>query len=371
MAFQSRSLSPRGATPERLEGIRRRQNIAFKLADPPTKRPLSIEERALRAEEIRVEAMQRARTPPPIRPPSPTNTDPSNRFEVASLPNGSSLPPRLRLGWQRDSEAYGWFGGTAAQVDYIEAQQAKIAGLQQELKKQQLATHWAHAQRTIRQPSPRPSSPRPSSPRPASPTPRAEVATASSAAREAATASTTPRDSTSNTNNTTPRSTPPATTTITSSSPLKATADAMADTTPSNDDLAAATASLQAMHKKLNSMSSQLAQEQTRRREAEEALVRERREWAALKGKLIADAEQSKKAAARSQADMMSIRRERDQLEWLLRRVTSPEAPRLLALCHSCGKNVGLEDVPDTPRSSSDSPRRMSSPRPRSPRLVA
>ena len=32
----------------------------------------------------------------------------------------------------------------------------------------------------------------------------------------------------------------------------------------------------------------------------------------------------------------MSIRRERDQLEWLLRRVTSPEAPRLLALCHSC-----------------------------------
>lgn len=75
------------------------------------------------------------------------------------------------------------------------------------------------------------------------------------------------------------------------------------------------------MHAKLAEMAAKLAEEQHRRRAAEDSLARERAEWAATRRESDAERAAAKKAAAKSHADYMRMRAERDNFEWLLRRV--------------------------------------------------
>ena len=84
----------------RLEGIRRRERTALRLRDPePQAR--DAQAAAFQAELVRISAVRSASTPP-ARP----------RFSVdVSKP----LPAALRLGWQRDAETLGWYGGSDAQ----------------------------------------------------------------------------------------------------------------------------------------------------------------------------------------------------------------------------------------------------------------
>jgi hypothetical protein len=43
------------------------------------------------------------------------------------------VPIKTRLGWRRDSEAYGWFGGSISQLEYIDCQHETIQQLKREL----------------------------------------------------------------------------------------------------------------------------------------------------------------------------------------------------------------------------------------------
>ena len=89
------------------------------------------------------------------------------------------------------------------------------------------------------------------------------------------------------------------------------------------------------MHLKVAALSRELAAEQTRRRAADETIARERIASTAALEKAEKEVASARKAAAKAQAEMLRLRTERDELEWLLKRVKEP--PARLDLCHMCG----------------------------------
>lgn len=339
----------------RAEGIRRRQELALRLQDAEcrdingraqvhdaemtVRRPLSsrrsLEESALHAEEIRMGWHQ---------PPA--------KFTAESIQEKPNLPERLQIGWERDAEAYGWFGGSISQTDYMAAQQAKIAQLAQERNNAiRMAAHMQHlatANKHQRQHDAQPATPRPSSPRTHSPrrpvSPRAGTTTA---APTSPSSPAPPRPSTPRAGSPTPPR--PATSASSPPPPRQATpSHAAGRTTPPHGrptapegaaavaaDLEAAAESLRAMHLKVAALSRELAAEQTRRRAADETIARERIASTAALEKAEKEVASARKAAAKAQAEMLRLRTERDELEWLLKRVKEP--PARLDLCHMCG----------------------------------
>ena len=90
-------------------------------------------------------------------------------------------------------------------------------------------------------------------------------------------------------------------------------------------------------------MRDELRRERLRRASTEDALTREQAARVRAVEHCAVEVAKHKRLAARAEADYVRMRAERDQLEWLLRRVRDPSAPQTLEVCHVCGKSVGLK----------------------------
>ena len=120
---------------ERSIGLGRRSSVAKRLGEAPSPPPAPDYEAAYKTEVNRRRAWMADEGP----------SEPQLRFSAAELPH--PVPTKLKLGWQADAEIHGWFGGCAAQLEYIEAQSQKISALQKDLETARRASHAAIAAR--------------------------------------------------------------------------------------------------------------------------------------------------------------------------------------------------------------------------------
>lgn len=118
---------------ERMQGMRRRSDVALRLNQRPAS-PTADERlaAAFGAEDVRLRAQAalRAVSAPPSR----------QRWPEDALPQ--PVPLALKVGWMRDADAHGWFGGTPSQLELIESQSRKIGRLERELNRKRTMVHF-------------------------------------------------------------------------------------------------------------------------------------------------------------------------------------------------------------------------------------
>lgn len=282
----------------------------------PDERLRLLDEAALKAEDIRAREVGphgRARTPPP-------------RFKSTDVPERPSLPTRLHAGWRRDGETHGWFGGTPAQFEFMQAQQNKIAQLRSELDTAHSAlrrprAYGASCSSTSPSPPATPSTTRPPQPMPSQPVlqpycgPRAGGC-ATSGSRPARARTPPPPSRVAR-----PQSAAAshAHGGVTDRSIISA-GDDPRRAAELEAELSAAADSLRAMHAKLASVEADLAAERSRRVAFEKALAIEKRAAADAKAEAERERAAAAKAVASAQAESLRCRAEVDRIKWQLKR---------------------------------------------------
>lgn len=231
--------------------------------------------------------------------------DPPRRLTANQVPD--ALYTDVSEGWARDAKNHGWFGGTLSSLEWIEAQNEAIRSL------------------------------------------KTDLATARRAATKASAAAP-PRAST-----TTTTTTPPAAvrTRPSLSSPRVRSARSPPGSggveavpgSPSGggrgrggpSDLAL---SLSKQKRTMDALAERLRVEEEHRSSLEKQLERERAAWAAERQKMEREVGEQTRRAEQRERESRNIRAERDQLEWLLKRVQHPNAPQTLEMCHVCGRSL-------------------------------
>jgi hypothetical protein len=333
---------------ERIAGRTRRSLVAarYRTPEPDLPEPDSVT-RAYEAESTRLRAAREVLVgPEPYRP----------RFTAETLPH--PVPEKLKLGWRADAEVHGWYGGSESQLEYIEAQAGRISQLQKDLEASRRATHGAIAatlrERALnkqaatteaalqqrlagtRREAPLRRS-RSFQPRGCAPTHQqaaADLGAAKGATQELVSASTGSR--------------PPATKSGVPRDPSSGEA-APSTREASSGELAMLVSKQRTQMQRLVDT---VAVERARCGEVEETLAVERERFAQKLARLEQKHSVEKRRADKASADLLRMRAERDQLEWLLQRAPSGghsggaesgrDGCKSHSVCEVCGKSVGL-----------------------------
>ena len=253
------------------------------------------------------------------------STGPRLRFSAADMPH--PVPPKLRMGWEADAAVHGWFGGSVAQLEYIEAQSMKISLLQKELLTSRRVQHAAIAARLRdkSQPNDKPQERRPMA------APAAPKATTPSTPRRAALRRATPKKPEfQETRAPPPQSSQPQ-------SPLSARPEAAggrggADNTSTHRQSSYATAGELALEvskqrKQIQDLMDRLNAQRLQVAEVEDVLAVERKHVVEERTRLEAAHAKEKSRADRLQGELLRVKAERDQCEWLLKRRDAGKIP--------------------------------------------